>query len=155
MNDHFNKFLQTVTIIQASTLLSQVVSSRHEDTCPLNFYYGFCRRCPPYFEHHCMFISKLKNSGPKPTCTGPGPRDEVMVTGEYLGCNRTQVTLDTSHHNNHHAYYTISFTVSAASISSRELELRCRLNTSCVTCPGSVANGRCRQLAEITRIQSQ
>ena len=53
-----------------------------------------------------MLISKLKNSGPKLTCTGPGPtntRDEVMVTGEFLGCTRTQVILDSSHHNNHHA----------------------------------------------------
>ena len=53
-----------------------------------------------------MLISKLKNSTPKLTCTGPGPtntRDEVMVTGEFLGCTRTQVILDSSHHNNHHA----------------------------------------------------
>ena len=53
-----------------------------------------------------MLISKLKNSTPKLTCTGPGPtntRDEVMVTGEFLGCTRTQVILDSSHHNNHQA----------------------------------------------------
>ena len=80
-----------------------------------------------------MFISKLKNSTPKLTCTGPGPTntwDKVTVTGKYLGCNRTQVTLDSSHHNIHHTHYSISFTISTASISSRELELRCRLNTS-------------------------
>ena len=66
-----------------------------------------------------MLISKLKNSTPKLTCTGPGPtntRDEVMVTGEFLGCTRTQVILDSSHHNNHHTHYSISFTISAASI---------------------------------------
>ena len=51
-------------------------------------------------------ILKLKNSRPKLTCNGACPtntRDEVTVTGEYLGCTRTQVILDSSHHNNHHA----------------------------------------------------
>ena len=78
-----------------------------------------------------MLISKLKNSKLKLSCTGPGPtntRDEVMVTGEYLGCIRTQVTLDSSHHINHHAHYSVSFTVPTASISSRELELRCHMS---------------------------
>ena len=81
-----------------------------------------------------MLISKLKNSKLKLSCTGPGPtntRDEVVVTGEYLdylGCIRTQVTLDSSHHNNHHAHYSVSFTVPEASISSRELELRCHMS---------------------------
>ena len=77
-----------------------------------------------------MLISKLKNSKLKLSCTGPGhtnTRDEVVVTGEYLGCIRTQVTLD-SHHNNHHAHYSVSFTVPSASISSRELELRCHVS---------------------------
>ena len=54
--------------------------------------------------------------------------DEVTVTGEYLGCIRTQVTLDSSHHINHHAHYSVSFTVPTASISSRELELRCHMS---------------------------
>ena len=81
-----------------------------------------------------MLILKLKNSKLKLSCTGPGPtntRDEVVVTGEYLdylGCIRTQVTLDTSHHINHHAHYSVSFTVPTASISSRELELRCHMS---------------------------
>ena len=78
-----------------------------------------------------MLISKLKNSKLKLSCTGPGPtntRDEVVVTGEYLGCIRTQVTLDSSHHINHHKHYSVSFTVPTASISSRELELRCHVS---------------------------
>jgi len=79
----------------------------------LNFYYGFCSRCPPYFVHRCMFMSKLKNTGPKLMCTGPGPtntRDEVTVTGEYLGCTGAPATLDsdTSQYNNHHAHFTPS-----------------------------------------------
>ena len=78
-----------------------------------------------------MLISKLKNSKLKLSCTGPGPtntRDEVTVTGEYLVWTRTQVTLDCSHHINHHAHYSVSFTVPTASISSRELELRCHMS---------------------------
>ena len=84
-----------------------------------------------YFVHHCMLILKLKNSKLKLSCTGPGPtntRDKVVVTGEYLGCIRSQVTLDSSHHINHHAHYSVSFTVPTASISSRELELRCHVS---------------------------
>ena len=83
-----------------------------------------------------MLISKLKNSKLKLSCTGPGPtntRDEVVVTGEYLGCIRTQVTLDSSHHINHHAHYSVSFTVPTASISSRELELRCHVSQTVIS----------------------
>ena len=83
------------------------------DMRTLNIYYGFCSSCLPYFVHRRMLLSKLKNSGPKLMCTGPGPtntRDEVMVTAEYLGCTGAPATLDsdTSHYNNHHAHYITS-----------------------------------------------
>ena len=84
-----------------------------------------------------MLISKLKNSKLKLLCTGPGPtntRDEVVVTEEYLGCIRTQVTLDSSHHINHRAHYSVSFTIPTASISSRELELRCHVSQISAQC---------------------
>ena len=63
-----------------------------------------------------MLILKLKNSKLKLSCTGPGPtntRDEVTVTGEYLGCTGARATPDTIHHNVPHVHYSFSFTVSA------------------------------------------
>ena len=81
-----------------------------------------------------MLISKLKNSTPKLMCTGPGPtntRDEVMVTGEYLGCTGTPATLDTSHHNNHHARTIIITTHITTSVSSYPLPSSAAMSWSC------------------------
>ena len=81
-----------------------------------------------------MLISKLKNSGPKLTCTGPGPtntRDKVMVTGEYIGCTGTPATLDTSHHNNHYARTIIITTHITTSVSSYPLPSSAAMSWSC------------------------
>ena len=106
------------------------------DMRTLNIYYGFCSSCPPYFVHRCMLLSKLKNSGPKLMCTGPGPtntRDEVMVTAEYLGCTGAPATLDsdTSHYNNHHAHYITSSVSPYPRPSSAAVSWSCGVVSTC------------------------
>ena len=148
MNDHFNKFLQTVTIKQASTLLTICLWLIWWHSIYLSIFYN--RFCSILYIIACWYQNwRTLNSNSHAL-------DQVPQTPETRSWSLENIWGASEHKLHWTAVTTLITTHITVSVSPYLRPASAAVSWSCgVTCPRSGASGGCRQLAEITRIQSQ